>query len=48
MQAVMSVLLTAFSQIYRKNWEQKTEQKDLKNLPFGQKKSPFKVGPWKV
>jgi hypothetical protein len=20
----------------------------LKNLPFGQKKSPFKVGPWKV
>jgi hypothetical protein len=29
--------LTAFSQIYSENWEQKAEQKDLKNMQFGQK-----------
>lgn len=31
------VLLTAFSQIYSENWEQKGEQKDLENLYLGEK-----------
>jgi hypothetical protein len=37
-------LLAAFYQIYNENWEQKAEQKDLKNMQFVQKRSTFKVG----
>jgi hypothetical protein len=36
-------LLAVFSQIYSKNWWQKAEQKDLENLPLGQKRSILKV-----
>jgi hypothetical protein len=42
-QAVAWLLLDAFSQVYSENQEQRTEQKFLKNLQFGQK-SQCKVG----
>jgi hypothetical protein len=33
------LLLAAFSQFYSENWQKKVEQKDLKNIQSGQKKS---------
>jgi hypothetical protein len=36
-------LLAAFSQVYSENWGQHAEWEDLKNVPFGQKRSIFKV-----
>jgi hypothetical protein len=36
-------LLTAFSQIYRENWEQNAEKEDLKNVQFGQERCMHKV-----
>jgi hypothetical protein len=40
---VACILLTALSQVYGDNWEQKAEQKDLKNIQFGQKREAFKA-----
>jgi hypothetical protein len=31
--------MPAFSQVYNENWKKKAEQKDLKNMQSGQKKS---------
>jgi hypothetical protein len=42
------ISLAAFSQIYGERQEQKAEQKNLKNLQFGQKRTPLKLGPRKV
>jgi hypothetical protein len=37
------LLLAAFSQVYSKNQEEKTEQKYVKNVWSGQKRSNLKV-----
>jgi hypothetical protein len=42
-QSVAWLLLTAFSQVYSENCEQKAEWKYLKSLPFAQKRSNYKV-----
>lgn len=36
------VILAVFNQRYNGNWRKKTEQKDLENLQFGQKRSKVK------
>jgi hypothetical protein len=41
-QAIAWILLVAFNQICSENWEQKSGQKDLKNLQFGQRRSMYK------
>jgi hypothetical protein len=42
-QTVAMVIAGCFSQVYSENWEQRAEQKDMKNLPFDQKGSVFKI-----
>jgi hypothetical protein len=43
LQSVAWILPVACSQVCSQNWEQKAEQKYLKYVKFGQKRSTFKV-----